>query len=167
MESRDKIDDNHYLIKILKWAEKKTDGFTYNELIESQKFNEQEISTINRYFSSANHNAEFLKTPSFSQIPETIFHAINHDRNDYKSDTNKYVLTVDSLFRYIDYEELKLARKTSEEARVFSSWSIRIAIIAIIISIIMPIIISSRSTKVEISENQFNEFKLLIDKKNK
>ncbi|MCC6290793.1 hypothetical protein IT398_01870 [Candidatus Nomurabacteria bacterium] len=151
--------ETHFLIQVLEWAEKKPNGFTKEELIASRTFENWEKEILDGYFADADTNHKRTGLPSFTYLPETIFHVIR--MNPKKA----YVLTPDAFFKYIDYTELKLARQTAKEAKnsseksiKISSFSVRIAIFAIMISLLA--LFMTQTVKLE--DEQFRRVESLI-----
>jgi hypothetical protein len=133
----------HFLIDVLSWAEKKPNGFTSDELMTSRTFEKWEKEILEGYFTTAHTNHSRKGMPNFVYLPETIFHIIR------TNPALTYVLTPDALFKHIDYTELKLARETAKEAKTFSQKSIEIsersmviAMLAVAVSVIMPLLIA-------------------------
>lgn len=113
-------------IKVIKFASKYPQGFNYSDIVESKELNLElwEKNIVGRYFEDAlrRNNA------SNNTIGETIFSFVHGQQGVYQSKENKFILTFEAEFAFIDYKELRFARKNSREAR----W---LAIAAIIISI--------------------------------
>ncbi len=68
-------------------------------------------------------------------------------------------LNSDAYFKWLDYEELKQARKSSEQAKKMAIWAICISGIFAFISIVLTITQMTYATKVYLDENQYNEIK--------
>ena len=142
---------HHFLLDVLEWAERQPKGFTYKELKFSQKFENWQWLILDDYFKNAAANYSGKLKPNVRHILETIFYAIEGGGSDHMDDKYKYVLTSDALFKYIDYLELKEARKNAKEAKL-------LAIAAIIIALVIPLIIAFKMTQtVQLDKNQFEE----------
>lgn len=56
--------------------------------------------------------------------------------NDYQDQGNKYVISLDSQFSFIDYQELKFARQNAREAKILSWVAIAISIFSLLIPVL-------------------------------
>lgn len=147
---------NHFIIDVLEWAEKRSEGFTHNELMSSLSLREWERRILIRYFENAETNGRRKNAPNLVVIPETIFYVIEGEEKFYGNPEVKFILTTDALFQFTDYEELKFARENAEDARELAKIAIAISFAAAIISIFIPIFIAQNFTqKVEIVDRQF------------
>ncbi|MBT6994396.1 MAG: hypothetical protein HN952_05505 [Candidatus Cloacimonetes bacterium] len=128
-----------FYVKILKYAESKgVNGFTFEELYKDLKLNENEKG--------------FLNLHTMGQEP-SIFWWADEKR------TKKVALTFEGKFKLLEFEELEQARKSSRNA-------MRVAIFAIIISIVTGISSINYSKKQldssgTIDKTQFEEIKNL------
>ena len=153
---------NHFLLDVLEWAKKRSGGFSYSELISSRGFEEWEIKLLESYLKVAHENEGRSRDFRSPLLSETIFFVAKPGSGDFKDDTNLYTLTTDALFKYIDYEELKLARENAKQARSISEKSIGIsersmivAMLAVGVSVIVPLLVTSLVTQnVKIDEAQ-------------
>ncbi|MCK5490505.1 MAG: hypothetical protein KAI67_01555 [Candidatus Pacebacteria bacterium] len=89
---------------------------------------------------------------------ETLFLAVKKT-TEHKDDKTKFIINLDSQFKYIDYLELKEARETAVKAQRFALGAILISVVSIIA---MLFIIQT----VKIDQQQYNEIKNLIMDKN-
>jgi hypothetical protein len=150
----------HFLIDVLTWAEKRPGGFSQDGLMESRVFESWEKEILQLYFATANTNHNRKGLPNYVYLPETIFYVVR------TTPEWTYVLTPDALFKYIDYTELKLARQSATEAKKFSQKSISvsersmsIAVIAIVVSVLMPLLAAWFITQtIKIDEDQIKYF---------
>lgn len=148
----------HFLIEVLAWTAGKPQGFTYAELTAAFEFEDWQKKIIDAYFQNAESNDRKSRAASSSPLNETIFHVIYTGPNfDFRNEAYKYILTTDALFKFIDHQELELARENAREAKNSSTWAIRLSVIAIIVSILVPVLISYVLVQdVAITENQWN-----------
>ncbi len=72
-------------------------------------------------------------------------------------------LNSDAYFKWLDYEELKQARKSSAEAKKMAIWAICISGIFAFISIVLTITQMTYTTKVYLDEDQYNEIKSSLE----
>lgn len=155
---------SHFLIDVLAWAEKRPQGFSYSEMLSSRKFKDWERDIVDRYLHNAAHNYQYKDSPQFAHMQETIFYQISKAVTTNHTDANvRYVLSSDALFKHIDHEELKLARENAREARSSAQKSIKIAMWALIASIVIPFIITIFVTQdVKIDPKQFQTLLNLV-----
>ncbi len=144
-------------VRVIEFASRYPQGFTLSTVVESEELNlkDWEKNIIKRHFQYAGVRYNLADTTK----GETIFLFIHGDPNKITSEENKFILTFEAEFAFIDYKELKFARQAAKEARKY-------AIIAIIISLIalfVPIFISVYFTQaVKIENSQFNSLEQLI-----
>jgi hypothetical protein len=141
----------HFLLDVLDWAEKRPEGFSYDELMSSRNFQEWERSILDGYFQNASTNHKRKGLPNFTHIPETIFHVIKTGDDHTQQ---KFVLTSDALFKHIDHGELKLARENAIQARRFSWVAIVLSILAMGVSALVPWWIATHVTQTVDLETQ-------------
>lgn len=153
----------HFLIKVLEWGSKRSEGFTKEELFDSFNLEAWEKIFLESHFKNADSNFNRREgAPHFTQIPETIFYKIGGP--------SLYVITAEAVFRLVDYQELVLARKTAEEARKFSQlsiraarWSLSFAVVAIVVSVVIPLLMTFYFTQsVKIYQPQFESIHKLF-----
>ena len=146
-------------IRIIKFGIEHPEGFNYEEIINDKqlKLNDWEKNIVNQYLNSAYENGQ--GTPRGHIIGlETLFLAVERIGG-YKEDGTKFIINLDSQFKYIDYLELKEARETASKAH-------KIAMGAIIISILSIIAMLFITQTVKIDQQQYNEIKNLVMDKN-
>lgn len=152
--------EKHFLIKTLEWASKKTQGFTYNELIKQFDLKEWEVKFLDNHFKAAFDNEGRSSDFRSPLLTETIFYVIKAGAGNFKDDKNTYTLTTGALFNFIDYEELKFARENTKEAKRLSWYAIMLSIFAVIVSILVPILVAYFMVQtIEIIPNQFEKLK--------
>ncbi len=144
--------EQHLLIRIASFAFLEQNTFTKKDLIDSicpnQTEDQIEKQILNKYFENA-LNANSGHNPDL----ETPFFVFRMDPN--SSDRILYSIKRDVIFSYIDYLELKTARKSSRSAM---GW----AIAAIVINVIAVLVQIYTSNSTEIDQNQFQEIKNII-----
>lgn len=89
---------------------------------------------------------------------ETLFSVVERGATtSHIADSWKYCINFDARFKYIDYQELKLARDTASSAR-------KLAILAIIVAILVPILTALFVTQsVKIETGQLEEVKASVE----
>lgn len=135
-------------IRVIRLALEYPEGFKYSDIINNDKLdlNDWEKNTIDRHFLYAcRHFTLGDKTKG-----ETIFLFIHGQYDNHKSEENKYILNFEAEFTFIDYQELKFARKNAKEARILALIAIIISVIAILASLLI-------TQKVMIDDNQFQK----------
>jgi len=150
-------------IKILEFGESRPDGFNLNDILTDKKLKlaDWEKNIIKKYCKNAHLNTKQYMASGIPNL-ETLFLVISGGNN-YDNEACKYVINLDSRFKYIDYLELKEAIKTAREARWLSMVAIIISIIAVVTSIVVVLIFTQT---VKIDQQQYNEIKsLIINKK--
>ncbi|MEN9582944.1 MAG: hypothetical protein RL641_898 [Candidatus Parcubacteria bacterium] len=149
-------------IRVIELALKYPEGFTFSDIIDNRELNLEgwKRNIFDRYFLNAcqryHHNN--------NTIGETIFLFIVGNKDKHDSPENKYLLTFEAEFTFIDYLELKFARQNAKEAKTLSIWAIVLSAIAILVSALIPFIIAHEVTQsVMIDKNQFQEIRNLIE----
>lgn len=138
--------EEHFLIRSLEWASERTEGFTYNDFINSVSLIGWEKTVIEKHFKFARENTQRKIVPTYPEITETIFYHIQDDR---------YTLTTEALFKYIDYAELKIARLNATEAKRHATTAIRVSMSALIVSLLVPFFVAKFFTQtVVVAEDQ-------------
>lgn len=159
-----KINMNNLYIKLFEFANKYPQGFNYPTLIKEVSLEEWEIKITQQYLSNACKNHD--RSGGTYPILESPF-ITTYFGGDYYGADCKYTLSYDAYFDYLDYIELKEARKWSVEAKIQSKKAIAIAIWTLVISIILSIFsitcsIWQINSSVRINQNQFNDIVGLI-----
>ncbi len=139
-------------IRVIKFGIEHPEGFNYEKIINDKQLelNDWEKNIVDKYLDRAFKNEQSLTINSNYPNLETLFLVVEKT-TDYKDDKTKFIINLDSQFKYIDYLELKEVRETASRAH-------KIAMGAIIISVISIIIIQT----VKIDQQQYNEIKSLI-----
>lgn len=152
-------------LRIINFGLKHPDGFTYVEIMGSLKLEGWEKTTAQRYLDNAYKNNFNAPIPGRSTNLETPFFATSIDRNnDYQYQENKYIISFDAHFKYLDYQELKFARQNAREAKMLSLWAIRISILAVIVSAGVPLWIAlGVNQSVRIDSRQLQYLKTGLD----
>ena len=163
--SAENPEDSLY-IRVMEFASRYPHGFTYNFIVESKELNlkDWEKNIIGRHLQYAGIRYNLADTTK----GETIFLFIHWDPNKITSEDNKFILTFEAEFAFIDYKELKFARETSKEARKFSKVAIGISLAAFLVSILVPIFIAEYFTQtVELDNSQLELLQEFINQKDK
>ena len=145
-------------IRVIKFGIEHPEGFNYDSIINDKqlKLNNWEENIVDGYFKSAYENGEWTSGGHIIGL-ETLFLAVNKIGG-YKDDRTKFIINLDSQFKYIDYLELKEARKTAAEAY-------RTAMGAIILSVISIIVMIFITQTIKMDQSQYKEIKnLIVDK---
>jgi hypothetical protein len=131
--------DNIY-INLLKYGVKKSNGFNFQKVIAKfPSFDEWEREIVKENMENAHYNKGMVGSPGFGK-KDSIFYCIHYGTNNATDKDNNYIITPEAYFNYIDYLELKEARKTAKKAHTTSIIAIGIATAALIASIIFSII---------------------------
>lgn len=172
--------DSLYISIIEKIKGRFSEGFSYLDLLNIPILSEKELKITKIHL----HNTLFnLKSSQYNSLfRETIFTAIspddpgsyddhfhpsklrlcNTDTKDIVYSKVIFTVSLETEFKYIDYQELKFARENAEEARKFSIIAIVIAIISVFVAILMPLIITQT---VNIDDEQFKVINKVIENK--
>ena len=147
-------------IRIIKFGIEHPEGFNYDGIINDKqlKLNDWEKNIVDKYLERAFKNEQSLTINSNYPNLETLFLAVKKT-TEHKDDSSKFIINLDSQFKYIDYLELKEARETAVKAQRFALGAILISVVSIIA---MLFIIQT----VKIDQQQYNEIKNLIMDKN-
>ncbi len=148
-------------IKILEFGINRTEGFTYDEIInakELKKLKDSEKIIIGKYLNNAYLN-HFNNAQNIAVIFETMFIVVGCDKDykkyGYKDKNTKYILNYDSHFKYIDYKKLEETREMAKNATKGAKRAMYFAITTIIISIILTFL--QIISPIEIEEEQINK----------
>ena len=125
---------NIYL-KVLEFGKNKPKGFSFNELTSyfGNKLEEWEVSVLHHHAQTA-----FVNKTNIRPQKDSMFTCVVHGKDIYNS---KFALSLESYFKYIDYLELKQAKKISHDANENSKRAQELAIQAIIVAIMVPLLI--------------------------
>ena len=140
-------------------------GFKYNEFIGELKLDGWEKKVADEYFKAANLNSRSLNQTITASNIETPFLLVEIGPSGFYGDINHtYIISYDANFKYIDYQELKFARRTAREARKFSKIAIVISVVAFFASILVPIFIAKYFTQtIKLEHSQLEFFKESIN----
>ena len=128
-------------IKILEYGINHVNGFTYNEIMGAKELKELkgwELNMIDKYLLNAYRNKQYIEQMKPADL-ETMFFTIEAGGSNYKDNTYKYGLNLDSRFKYIDYIELKETREMSRNANRNAIIAISITIITTFVSILLTL----------------------------
>ncbi len=150
----DKATENFY-IRVIEYGIKHPDGFTYNEIIDNKDLDlkDWEKESIKKYFNNAFINSYRDESKSRSGDAETLFLIISKGGSSCDS---RYVINFDCYFKYIDYQELKLAQKNAATAKKLAIYAIGIAIASMIITVLIPIFIT-QTVKIDMEQIDQNK----------
>jgi len=154
-------DDSLY-IRVIGFALKYPQGFKYRDIIESKEINlkEWEKNIIDRHFL----DALIRYRGGQNTIGETVFLFIHGNIIDHKSTDNDYLVNIDAEFKFLDYQELKFARANAREAKRLSLWAIVLSGVAIIMSAIVPFLVTKYITQnITVDNDQLQDIKYTID----
>lgn len=137
------MEDKDIYIKILEFGINRTEGFTYDEIIntkELKKLKNWEKIIIGKYLNNAYLN-HFHNAKNIAAILETMFIIIGCDKkqkiNGYKDKNTKYILNYNSRFKYIDYEGLEEARKLAKRANIIAIIAIAFTFFVTLVQLIL------------------------------
>jgi len=150
------IEDNIFL-NLIKFGLSHPNGFCHQEIVDGLELNngvqDWERDIVEKYLHSAYVNARETKLMGQSGNSETPFLLVGHPRGQAFSDNeNRYTLTFDAHFKFIDYQELRLARENAKEAKKLSMYAIGISVSAILVSLLISLFWSQN---VRIDPGQF------------
>jgi len=132
------LEKNLYL-RITEYGVKHPKGFSCDKILRNKTLNlkKDEKSVVEKYLHSAHVNARETKTMARSGNSETPFLLIgNPSGHMYSDETNKYTLSFDAHFKYVDYLELKFAREHATQAKTLSLWAIKVATVTLAVTVI-------------------------------
>jgi len=160
----DRSERNVY-IRTIELGLKYPNGFSYGEIINNSELGlrEWEKDVIVEYLKNAYENFTFGDIPQGNADRETLFLMIKEakggGKGDFTDDSHRYTINLDAYFKFIDYEEIRLARKAARDAKILS-W------MAIIIAILIPFFAARYINQtVNIDHSQFEELKTMLEKK--
>jgi hypothetical protein len=150
-----KLEDSIFL-RMIDFGLGYPDGFTYKQIIEGMELEGWEKTIVEKYLDHAHRNTNNAGIPSQSTSLETPFFAIKTNQlQPYNDDSNKYIISFDAHFKFIDYHELKFARENAKEAKHLAVIAIAVSVGAALASIAMPVIVAQIITQtVHIDEAQ-------------
>lgn len=153
---------NNLYIRVIEYCSRFPNGLKYYEVLDSEelKLDEIEKTIIARYLKGAEINYQ-AKQANVSANSETLFVVVSGDSRNSAENPLKFIINIDSHFKYIEYLELKLARKSAEESKRLSTFAIMISISAIIVSILIPLVTTQ---DVRITKEQIEDFHKIIDR---
>lgn len=104
-------------IKLLDFGDKNQEGFSFDDIITGLKghISDWETDIINTHIDNAAYNKSHIGSPGFF-AKETMFLCIQYVSSRSQDPRNQYIINLDARFKYIDYVELKEARKTANYA---------------------------------------------------
>lgn len=142
----------HIYIRAIEFGLRYPSGFSYNDILNDKTLGLTDIEKviIKKQLLNAYRNADFASQGRGGESESLFQNLLNAPMiRAYDDDTIQYILSLDSHFKYIDYQELKYARKAASEARF-------LAIAAIIVSAVIPLCIASYLNQtVKIEDAQF------------
>lgn len=157
--------ENSLFLRMIRFGLKQPKGFSYEEIKNGLNLEVWELDIVDKYLHEAYLNAQNRRTAQGTASLETPFYVTHIGGSDYHSKEYRYLISLDSQFKYIDYQELKFARQNAREARALSVKAIKISMFAIIASILTPVVLAVlMSQTVKIDNNQFQYIKSKIDK---
>jgi len=155
--------DKSIFLRMIEFGIDKPNGFTFKEINNAIEPSGWEYLILEKYLHEAYLNALNRRVANAAATIETPFFVIQSGGNDYLSDNYKYIISYDSHFKYLDYQELKFARQNAKEARILSERAIRISIGAIIVSVFIPFVIAVFMTQsVKVEQEQINSIESVI-----
>lgn len=146
-------------VRLLNFGVNRKEGFNLEEIFRSLELNEEEKEVIKKYCENAFKNELKYRDGGYPNL-ETPFLLIESGEQ-YDSQNTKYLINLDSKFRYIEYLELKESRINANKARRLSWVAIGISILSIATSILVSLYITQ---EVKIKENQLQKIKQTINK---
>ncbi|MDO8463513.1 MAG: hypothetical protein Q7S96_04585 [bacterium] len=129
------------------------DGFNYSAIKDSVVPNPTEDEILKDYLLAAFNNRSLRGNPG-AATRETLFICVACGGSDALGNDAKYAINLDAKFKYIDFIELKEARKNAREAKRMSTWAIIISLVSIAVSVVATIF---DTQIVKIDSNQFEQ----------
>ncbi|MFH1292283.1 MAG: hypothetical protein ABIH87_03735 [bacterium] len=168
--------ENDLLIRVIKYGLNKPDGFNSEVVLNDKELDLKPTETeiLKTYFRHAFRNAHSTVSTGHPNL-ESLFLLSEATGSNCYHENCRYVINLDSKFKYIDYLELKHAReasqnalKASQRAHELSIKAIKIALFGIIfttvVTVAVAIVIAVFSTQtVELDSGQY---KILEEKLN-
>lgn len=152
-----KLDKNMYIRWIAEGL-KYPDGFSYNEIFEALDISDiSESSFQEKYLEMYLENV--YNNKKRTQIPnkETIFLYTGHRDIPYKDDKGKYIVNLESTFKYLDYLELKEARKNAKQAFWISIGAIILSLVSIGVAVFYTQTIQLDTDQMQILIEEINK----------
>lgn len=144
------------LIRVIEWGLNHPDGFGVAEILDDTvlSLNPQEKDIIRTYLQIAYKNSYTMTVTGSGPVSsESLFLILHRFGTDYLNEGNKYVISLDAHFSFIDYQELKFARQNAKEAKSLSVLAILISAAALIIPVIVAVCMTQ---DVKIDNEQMN-----------
>lgn len=137
------------------------DGFTFDQITKGLKLEGWEAKIVNEYLEAAFKNAYAKRLGESRANVETPFFVVELGPNrSYMENSNKYIISFDAHFKFIDYHELKFARENAKEAKSLATIAIGVSVGAALISIFMPIFVAQWFTQnVKLDNDQLENLK--------
>ncbi len=149
-----------FLIRAIKWGLNHPQGFSVSEVTEATELSlsDREKDVLKTYLQIAHKNHYSIGVTGAGPVnPDTLFLALYIlDYNNYADGRNKYVISLESHFNFIDYQELRLARKNAKDAKISAFIAIAISVLAILIPVLTTQDIEVRND-VKIDNNQLEQ----------
>lgn len=135
--------EKSFLIRAIEWGVEHPDGFTVQQILEDQSLalKDFEKEIIRNYFSIAWKNYYNMYFGGRGPISaDSLFLVLTlRDVDQYDNEDNRYIISLDSQFSFIDYIELKRAGINAKEAKRQAMWAIGISVIAIVVPVVIAI----------------------------
>lgn len=134
-----------FLIRVIEWGLKHPQGFGVTDVTDAAELalSAQEKDIIKTYLQTAYKNNRAMAVVGTGPVSsESLFLLLYGYGSDYLNEGNKYVISLDAHFNFIDYQELKFARKNAKEAKLLSVLAILISAAALIIPVIVAVCVT-------------------------
>lgn len=149
----DALEDSIFL-RVIDFGLKRPDGFTFEDIMSGLSLQGWKRTIVQEYLNTAYQNAYNARIGR-GVTGDTPFFVIKSGGSNYQDDSYKYTISFDAQFSYLDYQELKFARKNAKEARTLANRAINISLGALVVSIFMPILVALLLTQtVKLDEGQ-------------
>lgn len=175
------MNQDNIFIRISKFGDEHSEWFTESEILNNnvvvRSERERKIIKIHlqnaldsgqekNYIGGWEFNSDI--TTIITPIKESMFFVVERKKwNDWvsvQSDQNKFILSQSATFNYIDYLELQIVKAQSSSATRQAAISIRIASIALIVSIIFSVM--QILTPTQLDKTQFRSIMQQLQKNN-
>lgn len=158
-----KLEDSIFL-RMIDFGLSYPDGFTHKQFMHGMKLEGWERTIAEKYLEHAYRNTNNAGVPNLAAGLETPFFAIiTNQLKTYDDESNKYIISLDAHFKFIDYHELKFARENAKDAKGLAVIAIAVSVGAALVSIAMPIIVAQMVTQtVKLDEVQIDALKEIL-----
>jgi hypothetical protein len=126
--------EKHFITKILKFSAGKSEGFTYDQVYNIGLSDDEKV-ILDKYLTTAWNN-EYGRMSENSE--NTMFQMLKYGgiSSSIKDASNKFILNLDSLFAFVDFEELRFSKENAEAAKKQAINALKISIFSLAVSVV-------------------------------